>query len=180
MGAGLDSATVAGGERITVRTPDGERWRVRRRWLDRPMPKLGRHFGDGTRDAAAEGALEGSLGGLTDSPVAAIVGGVLLFLILLVLLPLLGVALEIVALILVLGSGLFGRLLLGKPWWVEAVPVGGDVEDRAVYAVKGWRLSKEAVRELATALEATGEPPERLARGERLATRPAGFADPPS
>ncbi len=173
MGSGLDSARMGGGE--IVRAPDGSRWRVRRRWLERPAPDLKRHF-EGVDEAAAKGATEGALNSVADNPLAAIVGGVLLFLVLIVLLPLLGVALEIVALIFVLCSGLAGRLLLGKPWWVEAVPLGGDVEERGVYAVRGWRASREAVPELATAIRATGEPPQRLAHGRRLKTRPAGFA----
>jgi hypothetical protein len=149
---------------------------VRRRWLERPAPNLKRHFHDGAEEAAAEGALEGALNSVADNPLAAIVGGLILFALLIVLLPLLGVALEVVALVFVLCSGLVGRLLLGKPWWVEAAPLGGDIEQRGVYAVKGWRASRQAVPELATAIQATGVPPQRLARGRRLATRPAGAA----
>jgi len=86
-------------------------------------------------------------------------------------LPLLGVALELIALFVVIVSGLFGRVVLRRPWIVTAEKLG-DPEERVAFAVKGWRDSSEALRELRTAIAAAG-PPERLARGKKLATRPA-------
>jgi hypothetical protein len=89
-----------------VKAPDGARWRVRRRWLDRPLPNLWRRFKAG-RD---EGLEDGVLGSLPNTDWAdgwwAIAIPIALILIVFVLLPLLGVALELIALIFVLCSGL--------------------------------------------------------------------------
>jgi hypothetical protein len=82
-----------------------------------------------------------------------------------VLLPLLGVALELVLLVLLLTSGLLGRVVLRRPWTVEAI----DLDDggRSVaFAVKGYRAAGLAVGELATTISASG-PPRRLTQGTR-------------
>jgi hypothetical protein len=94
----------------------------------------------------------------------------------LVVLPLLGVALELIGIIVLLGSGLLGRVLLGRPWIVEAAKVG-DLEERAAYAVKGWRQSSEALRQLRTAVTTSGRPD--IVAGRRLSTRPISYADGP-
>lgn len=87
-----------------------------------------------------------------------------------ILLPLLGIALELIALLLVFFYGLFARIVLRRPWIVEAVEVG-DAEERVAVAVEGWRDSSAALHELRTALAASG-PPERLTVGRPLATKP--------
>lgn len=111
-----------------------------------------------------------------DSPVAVIAAIVLLVIAVFVLLPLLGVALELIALVFLLGSGLIGRVLLGRPWIVLAERIG-DPEERVAFAVKGWHNSNEALRELRTAIAAAG-PPDRIAAGETLATRPTYKSSP--
>lgn len=105
-----------------------------------------------------------------DSPAAVIAAIVLMVVVVFVVLPLLGVALELIGVLFLLGAGLFGRVVMGRPWIVIAEKVG-DPEGRVAFAVEGWRESGEALRELRTAL-ATEGPPKRLARGEKLATRP--------
>jgi hypothetical protein len=159
--------------------PDGSRWRVRRRWLDRPLPNLRRRFRRDTAEEARDGLFRGfDVFDLASDVWWALAAAVVVFVFLLVLLPLLSLVLQIVAVLILLSSGLFGRLVLGRPWIVEAVPVDGDPELRAVFAVKGWRESGQAVAELRTAITAAGVPPD-LVRGERLATRPGGgFARP--
>lgn len=158
-----------------VTAPDGAQWRVRRRWMDRPLPDLRELFQANRKDVSAGNILDSSpnvdFGEAFqgDSPAAVIAAIVLLILVIFVLLPLLGVALELIALVFLLGSGLIGRVLLGRPWIVEAVKVG-DPEERAAYAVKGWRQSSEALRQLRTAVSASGDPD--IAVGRRLATRP--------
>ncbi|HEY3492299.1 MAG TPA: hypothetical protein VGK43_05065, partial [Solirubrobacterales bacterium] len=92
--------------------------------------------------------------------------------VILILFPLLGVALELVALLLVLVYGIFARIVLRRPWIVDAV-VTDDGEERVAFAVEGWRDSGAALRELRTAIAAAG-PPERLTVGRPLATKPAG------
>lgn len=94
---------------------------------------------------------------------------VLLVIAVFVLLPLLGVALELIALIFLLGSGLLGRVLLGRPWIVLAEKIG-DMRNGSPSPVKGWRQSSEALHELRTAVAASGRPD--IAVGRRLATQP--------
>jgi hypothetical protein len=150
-----------------VTAPDGAQWRVRRRWMDRPLPDLRRRFKANRKEVHAGNALDGlsglDLSGALDasSPALAIAAVILMLLVVFVLLPLLGVALELIALVFLLGSGLIGRVLLGRPWIVEATKID-DPEERAAYAVEGWRQSSEALQELRTAI-ATAGPPDRPA-----------------
>lgn len=155
-----------------VIAPDGGGWRVRRRWLERPFPNLRRRF-KANREGVVEGVEQLPLGSfdVVDSPAALIIGVVAVAVVVLVVLPLLGVALELIGVLVLLGSGLLGRLLLGRPWIVTAEKLG-DPEERVAFAVKGWRNSSEALRELRATIAAAG-PPERLAHGNPLATRPA-------
>lgn len=76
-----------------------------------------------------------------------------------------GLVLELLLLVLLLGSGIFGRVVLGRPWTVEAIDLD-DGERSVAYAVKGFDRAGQAVEELSTALAADG-PPERLTAGER-------------
>ncbi len=149
--------------------PNGGRWRVRRRWVERPLPNLRRRFKANREEAA--GSVEWlPLDGF-EGPTLLIAAVVVTALLVLVVLPLLGVALELIALLLLLASGLFGRVVLRRPWIVTAEKLG-DPEERVAFAVKGWRDSREALRELRASIAAEG-PPERLAHGEPLATRPS-------
>lgn len=106
-----------------------------------------------------------------DSPAAVIAAIVLTVVVVFVVLPLLGVALELIGVLFLVGTGLFGRVFMGRPWIVIAEKIGGP-EERVAFAVNGWRDSGEALRELRTALAAEG-PPKHLAHGEKLAARPA-------
>jgi hypothetical protein len=141
----------------SVTAPDGNVWMVRRRWLDRSLPDLKRRFQAG-RDEDLEDQVLGNLpffDWLEGWPV--IVLTVAFVLIVFVLLPLLGVALELIALIFVLGSGLVGRLVFGRPWTVEARSRGGD-ERVVAFQVKGWRRAGEAAEQLAREIAVTGSP----------------------
>ncbi|MGN6275933.1 MAG: hypothetical protein ACTHNP_08385 [Solirubrobacterales bacterium] len=165
-----------------VTAPDGTQWRVRRRWLDRPLPDLRERFQTNRSHVSVGNVLDSSpnldFGEAFqgDSPAAVIVAIVVLVIVVFVLLPLLGVALELIALVFLLGSGLIGRVLLGRPWIVEALKVG-EPEERATYAVQGWRQSSEALRQLRTAVTTSGRPD--IAAGRRLSTRPISQADGP-
>jgi hypothetical protein len=102
-----------------VRSPDGERWRVRRRWLDHPVPKLRRAMEDRRGELAAEGGIEMLF---SDSSVGAgIALAVGLAVVVFVVLPLIGLALELIILVAFVGLGLIGRLLFRRPWMIEAV-----------------------------------------------------------
>ncbi|HEX5375961.1 MAG TPA: hypothetical protein VFW48_07360 [Solirubrobacterales bacterium] len=149
----------------TVTSPDGHRWRVGRRWVDRSLPDLRRRFRANSERTAEDGG--DFLNALTlpdfdlldfdDSPLGAIaiaIGALLLFL---VLLPLIGIALELIVLLVLLWSGVVGRVLFGRPWIVAAADLD-DPERSATFAVKGWRRSGQATEELKRAITVAGTP----------------------
>jgi hypothetical protein len=105
-------------------------------------------------------ALEGVLG-----TAIGLIAVVLAVAVVLVLLPLIGVALELAFLGLLLASGLIGRVVLRRPWTVEAIDLD-DGERSVAFAVKGFGAAGRAAEELAQAISASG-PPERLAAGTR-------------
>ena len=148
-------------------SPDGTRWRVRRRWLDRPLPDLRRRLREYREEGMSDEALDGLMVvDLADSIwLGALLAG-LVVLIAFVLLPLIGVAIELILLVLLLGSGLIGRVVLRRPWTVEAKNLDNEGLS-ASYAVKGWQRSGQAATEIATAIEASA-PPERIAEGVKL------------
>jgi hypothetical protein len=104
-----------------------------------------------------ESGLEALSAGASDNIPLAIGIAVGVALLVLVLLPLIGVAIEIVLLILLLSSGVVGRVLLRRPWIVEAVNLTHP-QRSAAFAVKGWGRSGQATGELATAIRASGRP----------------------
>jgi hypothetical protein len=146
----------------SVEAPDGNVWLVRRRWLDRSLPNLKRRFQAG-RDKDLEDQVLGNLpffDWLDGWP--GIVLSIAFILIVFVLLPLLGIALELIALIFFLGSGVVGRFVFRRPWTVEARLRGG--EDRVVaFQVKGWRRAGQAAADLAIQIRATGRPEDFVA-----------------
>jgi hypothetical protein len=154
-----------------VTAPDGSAWRVRRRWLERPMPNLERSFKANRRQGLEDGVLDGLTFADVGESGAGFALAIGVVLVIFIVLPLLGVALELVAVLFLLAIGVFGRVVLGRPWIVLAEKAG-DPEERVAFAVRGWRESSEALRELRTALSTQG-PPERIAHGEPLATKPA-------
>ena len=152
---------------IQVTSPDGARWQVRRRWLDRPLPDLRRRFREYREEGSGGDVLDSFwFVDFADSVWVGIVLAILVVLVAFVLLPLIGVALELTLLILLLGSGLIGRVVLRRPWTVEAVNLE-DSRRSAAYAIKGWRRSGRAVTEITTAISAAG-PPELIAEGVKV------------
>ena len=157
--------------------PDGERWRVGRRWLNRSPPKPWTHWrrnrkrksdGDFVDTLAPEvltGAADGPAG---LAAVAAVIVVIALFVF--VLLPLIGIAFELALLIGFILSGLFGRVVLRRPWTIEAVSLD-DPSRRSAFAVTGWRRSRRALAELAAAIETTG-PPAALLEAEPIGLNP--------
>jgi hypothetical protein len=135
--------------------------------MDKPLPDLRRRLRANRERAAEDGSwLDGlwlpdfDFAGFDDSPAAAIaiaIGALLLFL---VLLPLIGIALELIVLLVLLWSGIVGRVVFGRPWIVVATDLDDPARSAAI-AVKGWRRSGRAVAEIATAIRA-GESPEHI------------------
>jgi hypothetical protein len=74
-----------------------------------------------------------------------------------VVVPLLLFGIELIVLGLVVAAGIVGRTLLGRPWVVRAVPVGGDAQVLA-WRVSGWRRSARVIGEVAAALDAGRDP----------------------
>jgi hypothetical protein len=131
---------------------------VQRRWTDRPLPNLRRRFRANREEATEEGGI-GAVDavGLSDGPLFAIAVAVAVVLFIFVLLPLLGVALELIALLLVFSSGVLGRVLLGRPWVIEATNLD-DGERSVAFEVKGWRGSSRAIERLKASISAAGPP----------------------
>ncbi|HEU5252198.1 MAG TPA: hypothetical protein VFU16_02595 [Solirubrobacterales bacterium] len=160
------------GQESIVEAPDGRSWKVRRRWVERPVPNLRERWRRSRKEVDGEDVFDGMLVLDGAEGFGAIGLAVGIALVVLILFPLLGVALELVVLLLVLVYGVFARVVLRRPWIVDAVAVG-DAEERVAFAVQGWRESGAALRELRTAIAAAG-PPQRLTVGRPLATKPGG------
>lgn len=152
------------GKRV-VTAPNGEDWQVGRRWLNKPPPKpwsrrKRRRKDDETPDGSSW-LDPTSLIDFGDDFLAGIALGLalaaILALLVFVLLPLLGLAFELALLIGFFTSGLFGRLVLGHPWTIEAISVD-QPQQRIRFAVKGWRRSRRAIGMLAETISATGPP----------------------
>lgn len=159
------------GQSSLVRSPDGRNWKVRRRWTERPVSRLRERWRRSRREVDGEDVFDGLMFIDGVEGFGAIGAALAIGALVLLLLPLVGVALELVVLLLVIAYGLFARVVLRRPWIVDAVDVE-DGEERVAFAVKGWRDSSAALRELRTAIAAAG-PPERLTVGRPLATKPA-------
>lgn len=135
--------------------PHGGEWVVRRKWAHRRLRWRGKKgAGDlfETADLIATGG---------DLPVI----GVILMAVALLLLAIAAVMFVVPALIFIgellfivaiVGLGTFGRLLLGRPWTVEALEVGGD--EAYEWKVSGWRASRDLVQTVSDQLRATGPP----------------------
>lgn len=151
------------GKRV-VTAPNGERWRVGHRWLSTSPPKPWSRRKRRRRDDDDEGSGWINPGefvavgdDLLTGVVFAMVVAAAIALFAFVVLPLLGLALELALLIGLFTSGLFGRLVLGHPWTIEAVNAERPNE-RVRFAVKGWRRSRRAIAALVEAIATTGPP----------------------
>jgi hypothetical protein len=136
---------------VVATTPAGVQWRVRVVWQPR-WQALARRFGGWRRRRRGDG------GGLNmdipagidlgDNLVAALIAivGVILFALLFwfLLLPLLLLLVDIFVVILLLALAIPARVLLRRPWTVEAVATLADGgEDRFVTQTVGWREALE-------------------------------------
>jgi hypothetical protein len=141
-----------------VVAPDGVEWTVGRRWMTRRV----RSSLASRREAGGELLTGAPLpggdwagGGLEG--IAVLIAGVLVLALALVPVLLFGIELIIVGC--VLAAGLAGRILLGRPWTIEARivrPVGS--ERQLEWSVSGWHRSGRVIAEVAAALAAGREP----------------------
>lgn len=143
---------------------------MRRRWLDRPVPKIRRSLGKANDEVALEGGLEALSAGAGDSIPLAIGVAIAVALLVFILLPLIGVALEIVLLLMLLSSGIIGRVLLRRPWKIEAANLDHP-QRSATFAVEGWRQSSRAIDELATTISISGLP-QQISEGIQVPAKP--------
>jgi hypothetical protein len=151
-----------------VTSPGGDRWQVRRRWLDRPVPKIRRSLGETNDSWALEGGLEAFLAGVGESIPVAIGAAIAVALLVFFLLPLIGVALELTILIALLSSGIVGRVLLRRPWTIEAINLDAP-QQSTTFAVKGWQGSRRAIDELTKTIAVSGLP-QRISEDARVVT----------
>lgn len=138
----------------SVSTPAGEEWRVGRRWITRGRPRWRRvPAGKATGEAL-------SLPDIGDpqdlaASLAIVLGAIVVAAI---IIPLLLFGIELIVLGFVIAGSIAGRGLLGRPWIVEAHPVGASVPTYA-WRVSGWRQSARLVDDVAAALSAGLNPP---------------------
>ena len=147
-----------------VTAPNGERWQVGRRWLNKPPPKPWSRRKRRKQDEAEGGGSWLDAASFVDlgndflaGIVVALVVAAVIALLVFAVLPLLGLAFELALLIGVFTSGLFGRVVLRHPWTIEAVSIN-DPQRRVCFAVKGWRRSRRAIGALAEMIATTGPP----------------------
>jgi hypothetical protein len=149
-----------------IAAPDGRRWRVRRRWLSMDMPR----WRGSREDPGGWDVPGGEL--VTEGPFAAIAIAVLavvfiaLFFVLIV--PAVVFLVELLVVLLVAGLAIAGRIVLRRPWLVEA---RSDAE-RESWPVVGWRASGRAVDAVAEAIERGESPSAALTRPEPVAGLP--------
>jgi hypothetical protein len=154
-----------------ITAADGERWKVSRRWTSR-RGRLDRWWrfrkprkdGDGFKVADIfepldylGGALDGGLAGIAVVVVFSVVVIVLFALTAFIILPILGVALEIAILVTLISSGVLGRVVLRRPWIID-VQNADRPELSRTYEVKGWLRSRRAIDEIKGLLVSGGLP----------------------
>jgi hypothetical protein len=126
--------------------------------MDRPLPGLRHRFRAKRAESVGDVALDPFVAlDVLDSPVAALVVAIAALLLFLILLPLIGFLFELLVVLLLVWSGIAARLVLGRPWIVEAVDLD-NAERSTEFAVKGLRRSGRAIDELAQAIATDGTP----------------------
>ncbi|HEX2040128.1 MAG TPA: hypothetical protein VHF47_10400 [Acidimicrobiales bacterium] len=137
---------------LTVSSPDGNRWYVRRVWLPwRPRWRRPRADSTDLNLVDPSGCLDDTVGAV----VAIVAGVVLAVLFVIFVVPVLITLFEVALVLLLAAAGAMARIVLRRPWVVEATPATGSGCFR--WKVVGWRRSGEVVDEVA----------RRLAAGER-------------
>jgi hypothetical protein len=138
----------------TVSSPDGNRWYVRRVWLPWQPKWRGRRKRRDLDPTDADG-LELASGCAPDAlDDVLVVVAIVVFVLLLVFFvwPVLVALLELVLLSLLVLLGGLARVLLRRPWIVEATPATG--QGRFRWKVVGWRRSGAVVDAVADQLTA--------------------------
>lgn len=148
---------------IEVRSPDGRRWKVRRRWVprlgtERVLAKIRHQVPTDERNGSGGGGDARSWMPFAEIDVVAIalLVVVLVLVALVVVLPLVFALVDLAILVVLAVVGIVGKVVFRRPWVVEAVTDRGK---RHEWRVVGWRRSGERCREIAQSLEAGVIPP---------------------
>jgi hypothetical protein len=148
--------------RRTVRGPDGRPWVVRRRWMPRfgtgtAWSRLRRRSRRSTKHAETAGDYSLFSAFVVDD-FAVVVRWVVIVVVAMVLIVVSAFAavVEIGLLILLVMVGILTRLLLDRPWTIEARP---DEGEPLTWQASGWRSSTERLDQIVTLLESGITPP---------------------
>ncbi|MDY7103260.1 MAG: hypothetical protein S0880_18920 [Actinomycetota bacterium] len=149
--------------RHEVVAPDGRTWRVTRRWVTRRCletwwGRLRRRFRRATdyADGAAEADRYGCLSLLGDAIGLVVIAGLAVLLVV----PLLLAVVDILVLAALAVAGAATRILLRRPWTVEATADDGT---RVRWRIVGWRASRDHCDDVARTIGLGEVPPD----GER-------------
>jgi hypothetical protein len=138
-----------------IHAPDGRVWTVRRHWAprlggERVWDRFRRRFRQGADAASNAGDVgDGCLGDLGDGIAVAIVVIVVVLVVLFVAIPIIVAIVDLLIVLLLAALGVAGRVLLRRPWLVEASAAGGLSLE---YRVVGFRASAQKRDDLANLL----------------------------
>lgn len=134
--------------RAEIRSPDGERWVVSRQWVKGPKIRWGARRKPDPDDLLF---LDITPLDFVDSPSGIVFGivititiGVVIALTAFVVLPLLGIAVELAIVLVLLGYGIAGRVFFRRPWVIEAKNLDNPLRSRE-FKVVGWQRSRDAI-----------------------------------
>jgi hypothetical protein len=132
---------------MKAQAPDGRTWKVGRRWFPRRR-RLGRaDVSDAMPDFVSfDGGLDDL--GVVGTIIAAILLVIVAIFLALVLFNVIAIALELLLVILLLLAGVFGRVVLRRPWVVQA-RCGDTVLE---WPVVGWLPSRRKISDVAEQL----------------------------
>ncbi len=94
---------------------------------------------------------------VSDGLPAAIGIAIVVVVLIFVFLPLIGIVLELAILLVLLCSGIVGKVFLRRPWVIEVVNLDNP-ERSSLFAVGGWQQSQRAMEALAQRIPISGVP----------------------
>lgn len=136
-----------------VTDPHGREWMIRRKWVHRRLRWRGTRGAGDLLDGADLAALGGDLPIVGVILVAIAVLLVAIAAVLFIVPALLFVG-ELLIIVAIVGFGVVGRVLFGRPWTVEARRT--DDTEAFEWKVSGWRASGDLVRSVSDQLRTTG------------------------
>jgi hypothetical protein len=142
--------------RRKVTGPDGRTWKVGRRWFPRYRKGKRVDMGDLSFPDLGGGGDDLGIIGVILLAIGAVIAAIVLIL---VAFNVVVIAIELLIVTVLFMAGLFGRIVLRKPWTVFAKSGDALIERQVV----GWRGSKREIADLGGAL-ASGLEPARLNR----------------